>query len=178
MADGILKKTELLANVAIIVVALLLGGVVVKRYLWPGQDAAGLADQRIPAGTKATLSDVNWAGNGQTLLLVLSRDCHFCTDSAPFYQRLTRETAGRPDVHLIALLPQEVEEGRKYLAGLGVPISEVRQASLSSVGAHATPTLILVDQNGVVKNSWVGKLAAPEESEVLSQLAVNRARAN
>jgi hypothetical protein len=178
MSDGIFKKTEFLANVAIIVVALLLGGVLIKRYLWPGQDAARPADQRIPAGTKATLPDVDWAQNGQTLLLVLSRDCHFCTDSAPFYQRLTRETAGRPDVRLIALLPQEVAEGRKYLAGLGVSVNEVRQAAISSVGARATPTLILVDQNGVVQNSWVGKLAAPEEAEVLSRLAARPARAN
>lgn len=174
MSDGIFKKTELVANIAIIVLALLLGGVLVKRYLWPTQDAAQRVETRIPAGTKAALSDVNWAQNGQTLLLVLSRDCHFCTDSAPFYQRLTREIAGRPNVHLIAVLPQDVSEGRKYLAGLGVPISEVRQVSVTGVGAHATPTLILVDQNGVVQNSWVGKLAAPQEAEVLNQLAAAR----
>lgn len=173
MPDGILKKTELLANIAIIVVALLLGGVLVKRYLLPSQEAAPGrgADPRIPAGTKATLPGVDWAKNGRTLLLVLSRDCRYCTESAPFYRRLTREAAGRPDVHLIALFPQEVAEGREYLDGLGVSVDEVRQASPSSTGAGGTPTLILVDGGGVVRNSWVGKLAAPEESEVLSQLA-------
>lgn len=172
MSDGILKKTELLANIAIIVVALLLGGVLVKRYLLPSNEAAAVRqDPRIPAGTKASLTGVDWAKNGQTLLLVLSRDCRYCTESAPFYQRLTRETAGRADVHLIALFPQEVAEGKKYLEGLGVAVEEIRQASPSSTGAGGTPTLILVDGNGVVKNSWVGKLAAPEESEVLKQLA-------
>lgn len=171
MSDGILKKTEVFANVAIIVVALLLGGVLVKRYLWPGNAAtAPRADPRIPAGTKATLQGVDWAKNGRTLLLVLSRDCRYCTESAPFYQRLTREAAGRPNVHLIAIFPQEVAEGRKYLEDLGVSVQEVRQASPSSTGAGGTPTLILVDGGGVVKNSWVGKLAAPEESEVLNQL--------
>lgn len=174
MSNGIFKKAELLANVAIIIVALLLGVVLVKRYLLPAQDAAPQAarpaDPRIPPGTKATLTGVDWAQNKQTLLLVLSRDCHFCTESAPFYQRLTRETAGRPDVHLIALFPQEVEEGKKYLANLGVTVGEIRQAAPSSTGAGGTPTLILVDAQGVVTKSWVGKLSAPEESEVLSQL--------
>jgi hypothetical protein len=179
MSDKILKKTELLANIAIIVVALLLGGVLVKRYLLPGSAAPPLrTDPRIPAGTKASLTGVDWAKNGQTLLLVLSKDCHFCTESAPFYQRLTRETAGRPDIHLIALFPQEVEEGRKYLDDLGVSINEIRQASPGSTGAGGTPTLILVDANGVVKNSWVGKLSAPEESEILNQLAANHASSN
>jgi hypothetical protein len=176
MSNGIIKKTELLANIAIIVVALLLGVVLVKRYLLPGNETAPArnVDPRIPAGTKATLAGVDWAKNGQTLLLVLSRDCHFCTESAPFYQRLTRETAEREGVHLIALFPQEVEEGRKYLNNLGVSINEIRQAAPGSTGASGTPTLILVDATGVVKNSWVGKLSAPEESEILSQLTVNR----
>ena len=176
MSDKILKKTELLANIAIIVVALVLGGVLVKRYLLPGSSAPPpRTDPRIPAGTKASLTGVDWAGNGQTLLLVLSSDCRYCTESAPFYQRLTRETAGRPDVHLIALFPQEVDEGRKYLTNLGVSIDEIRQAAPGSTGAGGTPTLILVDAQGVVKNSWVGKLSAPEESEVLNQLANKRA---
>lgn len=180
MSDRILKKTELLANIAIIVVALLLGVVLVKRYLLNGNEAAPAArniDPRIPAGTKASLTGVDWAKNGQTLLLVLSNDCRYCTESAPFYQRLTRETEGRADVHLIALFPQEVEEGKKYLDNLGVSINEIRQAAPGSAGAGGTPTLILVDAQGVVKNSWVGKLSAPEESEVLNQLA-NKSASN
>jgi hypothetical protein len=177
MSNGILKKTELLANVAIIIVALLLGVVLVKRYLLPSNDAAAArdADPHITAGTKASLTGVDWAKNNQTLLLVLSRDCHFCTESAPFYQRLARETAGHTDVHLIALFPQAVEEGRQYLAGLGIPVEDVRQAAPGSTGARGTPTLILVDDKGVVKKSWIGKLSAPEESEILNQLAVKRA---
>lgn len=177
MLDKIVKKTELVANIAIIVVALLLGFVLVKKYVLPGKDAAPTAriDPRIPAGTKASLTGVDWARNGQTLLLVLSTDCRYCTESAPFYQRLTRETTGRSDVHLIALFPQEIEEGKKYLANLGVPIDEIRQASPGSTGAGGTPTLILVDGEGVVKSSWVGKLSAPEESEVINQLAARRA---
>ena len=172
MSDRILKKTELLANIAIIVVALLLGGVLVKRYLLTGSPASpARIDPRIPAGTKASLTGVDWAKNGQTLLLVLSNDCRYCTESAPFYQRLTRETAGRADLHLIALFPQEVEEGKKYLDNLGISINEIRQAAPGSAGAGGTPTLILVDAQGVVKNSWVGKLSAPEETEVLNQLA-------
>ena len=177
MSGEILKKTEVLANIAIIVVAILLGGVLVKKYLLPGNDAgsAASADPRVPAGSKVSLPGVDWAKNGQTLLLVLSSDCRYCTESGPFYQRLTRETAGRQGIQLVALLPQEVEEGRKYLAGLGVPVNEVRQAAPGNTGARVTPTLILVDGGGVVKNSWVGKLTAPEESEILSQLASNRA---
>jgi hypothetical protein len=166
------KRIEVAANLAIIVVALLLGGVLVKRYLWPGSEAAPAprADPRIPPGSKATLPGVDWAKNGRTLLLVLSRDCRYCTESAPFYRRLASEAGGQTDIRLVAVFPQEVEEGRKYLDGLAVSVHDIMQAAPSSTGAGGTPTLILVDGSGVVKNSWVGKLAAPEESEVLNQL--------
>jgi hypothetical protein len=36
----------------------------------------------------------------------------------------------------------------------------------------------LTRATGVVKNSWIGKLSAPEESEILNQLAVNHAGNN
>jgi hypothetical protein len=178
--SNVLKKLDVAANVAIIVVALLLGGVLVKRFLWPASEAtpAPAADPRVPAGSKAALPGVDWAKNGRTLLLVLSRDCRYCTESAPFYRRLASETEGREGVRLVAVFPQEVEEGRKYLEGLGVSVHEIRQAAPPSTGARATPTLILVDGGGVVKNSWVGQLAAPQESEVLNELKSNSPAGN
>lgn len=176
MSDNILKKTELLANIAIIVVALLLGGVLIKRYLLTSDDAVGDRNgvSRIAAGTKVSLPEIDWAKSDRTLLLVLSKGCHFCSESAPFYQRLVRDTSGRGDVRLVAVLPQDVNEGRKYLNELAVPINEVRQSTLESLGVGGTPTLILVDNKGAVTDSWVGKLPPDKESEVLSHLQGNK----
>lgn len=113
---------------------------------------------------------VDWSNNNQTLLLVLQKGCHFCTESAAFYQRLVRETAGHGSIHLIAVLPQAPDESKKYLDDLGVAIDEVKQAKLDSIGVQGTPTLILVNDKGVVMTSWVGKLSADGEAEVLRRL--------
>jgi hypothetical protein len=103
-------------------------------------------------------------------LLALQKGCHFCSESAAFYQRLVRETAGRGNIHLIAVLPQTPDEGRKYLDELGVAIAEVKQAQLDSISVRGTPTLILVDNQGLVTTSWVGKLNADGEADVLRRL--------
>lgn len=176
MSDNFLKKTELLANIAIIVVALLLGGVLVKRYLLNSGDASDSQNSvlRIPAGSKVSLPEIDWAKSDRTLLLVLSKGCHFCSESAPFYQRLVRDTSGRGDVRLVAVLPQDVNEGRKYLNELGVPIDEIKQSTLESLSVGGTPTLILVDNKGAVTDSWVGKLLPDKESEVLDRLQGNK----
>jgi len=51
-----------------------------------------------------------------------------------------------------------------------VGISDVRQAALSSLGARGTPTLILVNNNGIITDSWVGMLSPEKEAEVWTRL--------
>jgi len=117
-----------------------------------------------------TVPGVSWEEGDQTIVLALSDHCKYCTESAPFYQKLTRELAERKNVRLVAVFPQEASAGQKYLAGLGVPITEVRQASLDSVGVRGTPTLLIVDKSGAVKQSWVGRLSPEREAEVLNRI--------
>jgi hypothetical protein len=169
------KKVELLANVAIIIIALLLGAVLVKRYLMPTVPNGPPAVAQIQPGTKVNLPGVDWGKSEQTLVLALSDGCRFCSESAGFYQRLAKEKASAGGLRLIAVLPQEVGQGQIYLSKLGVPVDEVRQATLGAIGVSGTPTLLLVDNKGAVKQSWLGKLAPDKEAEVLSHFQVQRA---
>ena len=167
---NIARKIEVAANISILVAAISFTAVLARRYFRPTLPLAAHSTAGIPPGTKADFINVDWAKSNSTLLLVLQSGCHFCTESAPFYQRLARETAQASGVHLVAVLPQDVSEGTKYLNSLGVPIQDVRQAQLDSLGVEGTPTLILIDDKGVVTNSWVGKLSGDREAEVLNQL--------
>jgi hypothetical protein len=169
------KKVELLANVAIIVIALLLGAVLVKRYLMPTAQTSPPAVAQIQPGTKINLPGVDWEKSGQTLVIVLSDGCRFCSESADFYQRLAKEKASVGGVRLIAVLPQEVRQGQTYLSKLGVAVDEVRQSTLSAIGVSGTPTLLLIDNKGAVKQSWLGKLSPDRETEVLSHFVLQRA---
>lgn len=163
------KRAELIANIAIVIVAILLSVVVVKRFILDDKPANPAANQ-LAVGERVPLAGVEWVKSGHTLLLVLQKGCRYCTESAPFYQRLIQETANRGDVKLIALLPQSVTEGKQYLDEIGVGIADVRQVSLGQVKVGGTPTLILVDENGVAVDVWIGRLPPDAEAEVLSKL--------
>jgi len=185
------RVIEVATNVSIILVALVGATVLVKNYLirtpaallqtqtsnqqgppGPGQRPPNEAAAKPgpAAGTQVSLQGINWSESSKSVLLALSDQCHFCSESAPFYQRLSTELAQRGDIRLIAVFPQQVGDSKQYLTKLGVPISDVRQATLDSLGVRGTPTVIIVDKNGKVQQSWVGRLSPDKESEVLSRI--------
>ena len=175
MSDRTIKIIQVAANIAIIIVAVLICSVIAKDYFAQkpvGQPskAEGLSDKplaEIQTGTQLSVSGVDWSKSNHTLLLAISSKCHFCSESAPFYQRLSKE---RGRIQLVAVLPQSISEGHTYLDSLKISVDDIRQASLSSLGVRGTPTIILVDGAGRAVKSWVGKLDASQEADVMSSL--------
>jgi thioredoxin-related protein len=167
------RLLEMLANVAIIVAAVLFSAVLIKSYLFPTPEPK--AQATVPAVTQKSLQrgdvvsvmDVDWSRNGRTLLLALSTTCRFCTDSAPFYQKISKDHG---DTRLIAMFPQANTEGETYLEKLGVRVDEVRQVSFTELGITGTPTLLLIDNAGKVTNMWEGALPPEKENEILGRL--------
>ena len=174
-----IKKVEVLANVAVIVTSLVLCSVLVKKYFFaPKQTVAAATSSTSPPsstkrsslqpGTKVSLPGVDWSKNSRSVVLALSTTCHFCSESGPFYQELERQKPS--NVGLIAVLPQPVEDSRNYLNKLGVKTANLVQSPLSSIGVSGTPTLLVVDQNGSLIASWAGKLPDDEVAHVMAQI--------
>ncbi|PYP86441.1 MAG: hypothetical protein DMF61_13225 [Blastocatellia bacterium AA13] len=163
------KNAEFLSNIAIIVVAILLTVVVVKRFIINSPTSAPEMKE-VAVGDKLSIPNVSWEKSRRTLIIVLAQGCHFCAESAPFYRRLTEEVKKPGDVRFMALLPQSRTEGQKYLSDLGIPIQDIEQADLGSINVRGTPTLILVDNSGIVTASWVGKLEPDKEADVINKL--------
>jgi hypothetical protein len=164
------NRINQLTNLAIVLVVLMIGVVIVKNYFLSPRPVPAVRDYRVSPGARVSLPGTDWAGNGQTLVLVLQKGCRYCTESAPFYRQLAKEATLNNKVRLLAVLPQEVGEGKEYLNALEVPISEVRQADLDALGVQGTPTLILVNADGRVLESWAGKLPPEQEQAVIKRI--------
>jgi hypothetical protein len=162
------KKIELVANVAIIIVACLLAVVLIKNLTKRQPESAPSLGQSQPYDSqKLSVLNIDWRQSKQTLLLAVSSNCHFCTESAPFYKQLAN---ARGQTRLIAVLPQPVNEGKRYLDGLGVAVDEVKQTPLGSIDVSGTPTILLINQDGAVIKTWIGKLPQDQQEEVLKLL--------
>ena len=166
MQSKVRANIELTAQVIIALAVVVAAAALVKRTFYPGQGNPNLP--RISAGERLNIPDVNWEQNKKSLVFFLKKDCPYCTSSAPFYRQLLEEASKR-NVKSLAILPNSVDEARKYLQYLELPIENVQTGLLASYKISGTPTVLFVDSQGIVRSAWFG--AAPErEKEMPDQL--------
>jgi hypothetical protein len=158
-------KLEAVANLAVILVALAVGGVVLTRYVESSRIPPSLAvGNRLDA-----LPGLDWHQHRHTLVLALNTGCHYCQDSVPFYQKLAK--AHRPDsndVQLVAAFPNTAETVGQFAQQEGLNIRSVGNVSFEKLRVSATPTVILVNQSGQIEKVWMGVLTARQEMDLLN----------
>jgi hypothetical protein len=92
----------------------------------------------------------------------------YCLASKPFHAKLIAET-GRNQVPLYVIVPSR-SEADQYLREVGFAQSSVKEWKDLNLRADATPTIIGVDNSGVIKGIWVGVLSPFDESELLKAI--------
>jgi thiol-disulfide isomerase/thioredoxin len=157
-------KLEVVANVVVIAVALAVGYVVLRGHVGgsPPRPSVAAGDRLGP------VPGIDWSRHRRTLVLALRTDCHYCRDSAPFYQRLAQVLRpGGDDVAVVAVFPNDAEAVSQTVKEEGLSLPSVSAVPLEGLGVVGTPTLILVDREGKVVRSWVGLLTPRGELDLL-----------
>lgn len=179
------RTVQFLANIGIVLIAIALIAIAVRQYFSPARgnvipissvQTVGTSNSSPPPASRPAINPVgkgfpaqNIEWKDKNLVLYLSTTCRYCKESGGFYQRLVKETAGK-QVKLVAVLPQSQEEGRSYLADLGVGIKDIYNLPLGPIGVSSTPTLLMVDNKGTVTAMWKGKQNAEGENRILEKL--------
>jgi len=168
------KALNIATNICIVVAAILMVGVLAKRLLEKRATAVhgrGPINE-VKIGDRLEVPNLDWRVNNQTLVLALRIDCPYCTESAPLYRRLVTAVSTPKSFVPVAVFDEPPAESKAYLSRLNIPINDVRQADLKKLAVRGTPTLMLVNQDGVVTDVWFGKLGTYRESLLLSRLGV------
>jgi rhodanese-related sulfurtransferase len=127
---------------------------------------------KLVTGARITIEGIDWAKNQKTAVLAISMACGYCNDSSPFYQRLAETIKTRKDVKFVALLKERVEDGERYFQERSIPVFAVKQIPLYNFGVRATPTLMVVDNTGLITDIWVGLLKPVKEAQVFQRLGM------
>ena len=102
-----------------------------------------------------------------TLLVGTASTCKFCTASMPFYSKLFT-LASTKGVRVVAFTLEDVEQNRDYFLKHSVTPDKVVSATANGITLSATPTLVLVQPNGMVVRAWTGQLNRSQEEEVIA----------
>ena len=161
-------------NIAILVVAVVLSGLLVRKFFF--QPSAQTPDYQLTANAKLQINGIDWADSERTVLVALSKECKYCSGSAEFYKRLAAGLAKQTNTRLLTVFSEKESEAEAYLERLQVPIRELRYVPFSSLGIKSVPTVAIVDRDGVVTYMWVGKLPPHEEKGLMSKLGLEDTR--
>ena len=164
-ATSIKDKIEIATNLLIIVALVLIGGSYVKARL-------GHHSERLSVGERIDApSGYDWHEHAQTLVVAVRAGCIYCEHSYPLYKRL--EGLERDDqlkAHMLVVMPDSKETGAALLSSHGLASQNIPGTLLNNMKVYGTPTLLLVDANGRLLQSWIGELDASKADALLAQL--------
>ena len=110
----------------------------------------------------------NPTGKAASLILALSTECRFCTESLPFYQELTQLDPIRSGrVQLSIGSAQPIDEMRLYLKEHGLGVAYILGLRPTGLRIAGTPTIVLADSRGLVLNVWRGLLNRDRQKDVV-----------
>jgi len=174
MLKGRVKNyLEIGTNIAIVVVAVAVLGTVIRNYLSNRKPAP------YPNALKrgSVMADVKGAELNKyprTLILALSTQCRYCTQSVPFYKRLLQANAQvGGQINIIALFPESREQVEEYTTQNQLQLKTVSLVDHHKVNIEIVPYLVLVDSNREVLETWFGKLSQDDEEDVIKTVLKN-----
>jgi len=158
-------KIEITTNLLIIVVLVLIGGSYLKARLGHHQQGLSVGERiAAPAG-------YDWHEHAQTLVVAVRAGCIYCEHSYPLYQRLEGlEHDKHLKAHMLVVMPDSKEAGTALLSTHGLTSQSISGTLLNNMNVYGTPTLLLVDANGRLLQSWIGELDASKADALLAQL--------
>lgn len=160
---------EMATNVAILLVAALVIGtyaasyIAKRHYRQPEGLQKGKTIQRIPGQ--------DYANASQTLLIALNPQCGYCNESIPFYREIIKARGtSKQSSRIIAVFQIPPPDMKQYLQEKLLDVDAMAEVNFSDLNIQATPTMILVDNNGNVLDFWVGKLSTDDAQQILKTI--------
>jgi hypothetical protein len=170
-ADRLIDRAAIGASIVLLAVfAGTLG-----TLIWPRlSGAVGMQPKPQLAYETGTAIDTpaEWyQGAPYTLLLFARASCTACQSAEPFFKRLIHDIGTTIRVVLVTSAG-EADEDALYARQLGLEAQSIRTA-VPGLKVRVTPTLVLVDRQGTIVDTWEG-VGAPDKQSQISESLTSR----
>jgi hypothetical protein len=173
------RLLQLLTSVAFLVLCVVGIAVGLKALRGPSTGTAdGTGDgpavesqaQVYQVGERISLDKIDFSQAYRTLVLVVRQDCRFCDDSMPFYKRLGDDDEIGRRTRIVMVAPDDEEVSRAGLQSRGIRVDQILRVGVDQLRVRGTPTAIVVNAAGVVQRILTGRLAEPQQAELIGYL--------
>jgi thiol-disulfide isomerase/thioredoxin len=157
--------------------AVILGAaVIICIGLWSHFRAAAKPQMAVSVGlrTGALLTgppNTNYGGVQRTLIIAMNTRCGYCQASIPIYKQLAGlQNTGAASVRVVAAFQNDEDEVKEFLRQNHLNMETSSSVDFGQLRVTGTPTLILVNAKGEVRDFWIGKLSQDQEQQVIRGL--------
>jgi thioredoxin-related protein len=162
------NRAEFVANISLIISCAVFLVFLMTSYLSPRNGLQPTISSSL--GRTLSAEEIDWSQSERTLVIFFQKGCRFCEESISFYHRITREFLSESSLRIVVGFPNNLDDNTLYLREKTIDVKQVKELPFNKFGVQGTPTLLLVNRNGVVVNQWVGKLPPLVEDEILRVL--------
>jgi thioredoxin-related protein len=157
---------EVATNIAVLLVSVIVLGSFAWNYFSPTPTV--LLQTGLQKGAAfAQVPGVDYKTAPQTLIIAMSADCDYCSQSIPFYKQLAElENQRSKGIPIIALFPDGDSQMKQYLQEHQFTVKAISKVDFKALNVAATPTTVLVDSNGKILDFWVGKPSKDFEQQI------------
>jgi thioredoxin-related protein len=115
----------------------------------------------------------NFKNSNKTLIIGLSSSCHFCNESIPFYKKLAKTVSlYKNNINLVSVFREDKFFVENYFSKHNLQIATISNVDFGEIDVSGTPTLILIDEQKRIVETWRGRLDTAREEEVLSKISM------
>jgi hypothetical protein len=160
-----------IVDVSIALSCVTVAGLLIEQRFFPeAPSVAKPPSSQLEGRRLEAIPGLTFADARQTLLIVTRSTCRYCEDSVPFWKRLVEsQRADTASLRIVAVADEPIETSREYLRRHGLAIDNVVSARVPTGG---TPTLILVDSQGVARKVWLGMIADARTQDEIVRIVV------
>ena len=172
LSDRLVRRASVVASIAL---ALMLGATVM--YIgWP-RVASALGVRTAPppappayvAGEPIDVPAAWYAGAPHTLIVFARASCAACEKAQPFLTQIVARMNGRGGGAVMAHPPGAPKDDRQFGRSLGVADDHIVQTT-PGLRVRATPTIVLVNRQGVIVDAWEGAGTADRQAAILKSI--------
>lgn len=174
------SKTQRYLTTATNIVVLLASIAIIYTCAWSYLKAS--SKPQLPLGLHkgqilAPLPSYNYSSASQHLIIAINPNCAYCNESVPFYHELTsvQQPPDQP-TQIIASFQVPLDEANQYIKQQQLDISAIAAVDFRSINVSATPTIILTNGNGMVKDFWIGQLSDEVKGQIIKAIAMPSAK--